>query len=91
VVCLTGVSTGGHQIPVDAGALNRALVLENNVVFGSVNANARHWKAGADALATANKKWLSRLITRRVPVEDYADAYAIHDGDIKVVVEFSTS
>ncbi|MEV4618592.1 glucose 1-dehydrogenase [Asanoa sp. NPDC049573] len=91
VVCLTGVSTGGHQIPVDGGALNRALVLENNVVFGSVNANARHWKAGADALAGANKKWLNRLITRRVPVDDYAEAYAVRDGDIKVVVEFATS
>jgi threonine dehydrogenase-like Zn-dependent dehydrogenase len=89
VVCLTGVSTGGHQIPVDAGALNRALVLENNVVFGSVNANARHWKAGAEALAAADGKWLARLITRRVPVADYAQAYAVRHGDIKVVVEFS--
>ncbi len=92
VVCLTGVSTGGHQIPVDAGALNRALVLENNVVFGSVNANARHWKAGADALASADRKWLERLITRRVPVEHYREAYGDpQDGDIKVVVEFLTA
>ncbi|GIF76701.1 glucose 1-dehydrogenase [Asanoa siamensis] len=90
IVCLTGVSSGGHQIPVDAGALNRALVLENNVVFGSVNANARHWKAGADALASADRKWLARLITRRVPVAEFAQAYGPPDADdIKVVVEFT--
>jgi threonine dehydrogenase-like Zn-dependent dehydrogenase len=88
VVCLTGVSTGGRTLPLDGGALNRALVLENNVVFGSVNANRRHWSAAADALAEADHAWLGDLITRRVPVESYADAYARRDGDIKVVVEF---
>ncbi len=38
-------------ITVDAGALNRDLVLENDVVFGSVNANRRHYEAAAEALA----------------------------------------
>ena len=33
------------------GALNRELVLENDVVFGSVNANRRHYEAAAEALA----------------------------------------
>jgi threonine dehydrogenase-like Zn-dependent dehydrogenase len=89
VVCLTGVSSGGHKVPLDAGALNRALVLENNVVFGSVNANRRHWAAAADALAKADVGWLGDLVTRRVPVASYADAYTQHDGDIKVVVEFA--
>jgi threonine dehydrogenase-like Zn-dependent dehydrogenase len=88
VVCLTGVSTGGRTLPLDGGALNRSLVLENNVVFGSVNGNRRHWSAAADALAKADQAWLGDLITRRVPVESYADAYARQDGDIKVVVEF---
>ncbi len=42
IACLTGVSSGGRTNAVDAGALNRELVLENNVVFGTVNANRRH-------------------------------------------------
>ena len=42
VTCLAGVSSGGRTIPVDIGALNREIVLENAVVFGSVNANRRH-------------------------------------------------
>ncbi|BCB81298.1 glucose 1-dehydrogenase [Phytohabitans flavus] len=88
VVCLTGVSRIGERVGVDAGALSRAVVLENNVVFGSVNANRRHWKAAADALDKADRAWLSALITRRVPVDGYAEAYAPRDGDIKVVLGF---
>ncbi|WP_207922565.1 glucose 1-dehydrogenase [Micromonospora sp. KC606] len=89
IVCLTGVSSGGRTIDFDAGALNRALVLENNVVFGSVNANRRHWEQAADALARADQSWLNSLITRRVPVGEYAQAYSATDEDIKVVLDFT--
>ncbi|MDW5324681.1 glucose 1-dehydrogenase [Plantactinospora sp. KLBMP9567] len=88
IVCLTGVSSGGRTIDFDAGALNRALVLENNVVFGTVNANRRHWELAAEALAAADRDWLARMITRRVPVDRYAEAYDAQPDDIKVVLEF---
>jgi threonine dehydrogenase-like Zn-dependent dehydrogenase len=88
IVCLTGVSSGGRTIDLDAGALNRELVLENNVVFGSVNANRRHWELAAEALARADQAWLSSLVTRRVAVSSYADAYASTGADIKVVLDF---
>ncbi|MFC7545060.1 glucose 1-dehydrogenase [Plantactinospora sp. GCM10030261] len=88
IVCLTGVSSGGRTIDFDAGALNRDMVLENNVVIGSVNANRRHWGQAAEALATADHDWLGSLITRRVPVADYASAYAHSASDIKVVLDF---
>ena len=48
VVCLTGVSSGGHTIEVDEGMLNRNMVLENVAVVGSVNANRRHYEAAAE-------------------------------------------
>ena len=89
IVCLAGVSSGGRSIELDAGALNRALVLENNVVFGSVNANRRHWDIAAEALLRADQLWLGSLISRRVPVSGYADAYAAGPDDIKVVLEFA--
>ncbi|MEU2612844.1 glucose 1-dehydrogenase [Micromonospora sp. NPDC007271] len=88
IVCLTGVSSGGRTIDFDAGALNRELVLENNVVFGSVNANRRHWEQAAEALARADHSWLNSLITRRVPVSSYAEAYTSTAQDIKVVLDF---
>ena len=55
--------------PVDVGGARTAtMVLENDVVFGSVNANRRHYEAAAAALAAADRPWLGRLITRRVPL-----------------------
>jgi threonine dehydrogenase-like Zn-dependent dehydrogenase len=86
VVCLTGVARG-QTLGVDVGALNNELVLENDVVFGSVNANRRHFEQAAAALARADRGWLERLITRSVPLERWQDALAKQPDDIKVVVE----
>jgi threonine dehydrogenase-like Zn-dependent dehydrogenase len=91
IVCLTGISSGGHDITLDAGVLNRTIVLENDLVFGSVNANGRHYEAAAAALAKADRGWLERLVTRRVPLEQWRDALTRREHDIKVVVELGTS
>jgi threonine dehydrogenase-like Zn-dependent dehydrogenase len=65
------------------------LVLGNDVVFGSVNANRKHYQMAADALARADRNWLDRLITRRVHVEDWSAALENKPDDIKVVIEFA--
>ncbi len=90
IVCLTGVSAAGRRIGVDAGAVNRELVLENDVVIGSVNANPRHYRQAADALATADLAWLDRMITRRVPLSSAADAFTTAEDDVKVVVTLTS-
>ena len=87
IVCLTGVSPRGREVTVDAGGLNRDLVLENDVVFGSVNANQRHFELAAQALARADRSWLERMITRRVPLADFATAVEKQPDDVKVVLE----
>ncbi|WP_006241910.1 glucose 1-dehydrogenase [Mycolicibacterium tusciae] len=86
IVCLTGVSPAGRHLRVDAGAVNRELVLENDAVVGSVNANLRHYRQAADALARADRDWLARLITRRVPLQHAEQAFAARRDDVKVVV-----
>ena len=86
IVCLTGVSSAGHTLSLDAGSLNRDIVLENDVIIGSVNANLTHYAAAADALAKADTAWLARLITRRVPLESFRDAFTANDDDVKVVI-----
>ena len=88
IVCLTGVSSHGRAWPVDLQGLNRELVLENNVIFGSVNANRRHYEAAADALAKADRGWLERLITRKVPVTSWADALNRTPNDVKPIITF---
>jgi threonine dehydrogenase-like Zn-dependent dehydrogenase len=88
IVCLTGVSSGGREFNVDTGKLNRTMVLQNDVVLGSVNANRRHYELGAEALTKADQAWLARLITRRVPLSQWRDAYTRQPGDVKTVLAF---
>ncbi|WP_067499641.1 glucose 1-dehydrogenase [Actinoplanes sp. TFC3] len=89
IVCLTGVSTVGRKTRVDLGAANREMVLENDVVVGSVNANLSHYDAAAQALARADLDWLSQLITRRVPLDRFEQALQSRPDDIKVVLELT--
>jgi threonine dehydrogenase-like Zn-dependent dehydrogenase len=89
IVCLTGVAAS-RNLSVDVGALNNELVLENDVVFGSVNANRRHFEQAVKALHDADHDWLRSLITRTVPLDDWQQALEKGDDDIKVVVEFPT-
>ncbi|MDQ1727753.1 MAG: glucose 1-dehydrogenase [Frankiaceae bacterium] len=87
ITCLTGVSSTGKAQQVDIGALNRSIVLENDVVFGSVNANRRHYELAVEALGKGDPAWLDRLISRRVPLADFQAALRRQDDDVKVVLE----
>lgn len=75
VTCLTGVTSVGRKISFDVGAMNRDIVLENDAVIGTVNANLDHYRAAADALARADAGWLGRVVTRRLPLEDALEAF----------------
>jgi glucose 1-dehydrogenase len=86
VVCLTGVSPLGRKLTIDAGTINREIVLQNDCVVGSVNANLTHYAAAARVLASADVGWLERLVTRRVPLERYDEAFRSNEDDVKVVI-----
>jgi threonine dehydrogenase-like Zn-dependent dehydrogenase len=86
LTCLTGVSPVGRRVEWDAGGLNRSIVLENDAVFGSVNANLEHYHAAADALTRADGDWLARLVTRRVPLASATDALAPDPEGVKTVI-----
>lgn len=89
IICLTGVSAAGAASTVDAGLMNRNMVLQNSALFGSVNANRHHYELAAKALAQADPGWLSGLLTRRVPLSEWADAYNRQPDDIKTVLDFT--
>ena len=88
ITCLTGVSAAGVEATIDPGLLNRNMVLQNSVLFGSVNANRDHYELAAAALAQADPGWLAGLITRRVPLARWEDAYSRSLDDIKTVLSF---
>jgi glucose 1-dehydrogenase len=87
IVCLTGVSSAGRTLTIDPAALNRELVLDNELVFGTVNANRRHYQAAAAGLAKADQSWLERLISRRVPLDRWSDALQRRPDDVKAVID----
>jgi threonine dehydrogenase-like Zn-dependent dehydrogenase len=89
VVCLTGVGSGGRTLGLPTADVASNVVLRNNVVVGSVNANKRHWYKAGQVLARADPSWLARLVTRREPSEQFMRALERQPEDIKVVVQFA--
>lgn len=94
VCCLSSVTAGSRTVTIDADSLNLDMVLGNKLVFGTVNANRRHFEAAARMLGAANRRWpgvLEQVVTRRVPVDKFADAFARQPEDIKTVVSFEAA
>ncbi|MGH3321897.1 MAG: glucose 1-dehydrogenase [Streptosporangiaceae bacterium] len=87
IISLTGISSGRRAVPTNLDEVNKDLVLENTVLFGSVNAAKRHYEQAGKALADADKDWLARLISRRVPLGRWDDALHKGQDDVKVVVD----
>ncbi len=89
VVCLTGIGSGGRTVGLSTADVASNVVLHNNVVVGSVNANKRHWYKAGQVLARADHAWLAKLITRSERPENFAQALQRNADDIKVVVQFA--
>ncbi len=89
VVCLTGIGSGGMLMGAAVADVASSIVLKNNVIVGSVNANKRHWYKAGEMLARADRNWLAKLISRQVTPENYAEALHRDADDIKVVVQFA--
>jgi glucose 1-dehydrogenase len=87
VVCLTGVSPVSRPVEVDAGSLSRDIVLRNDVVFGTVNANRGHYDLAVRALGQADHGWLRGMITRRLPLDRAEEAFEQDAEEIKVVID----
>jgi threonine dehydrogenase-like Zn-dependent dehydrogenase len=91
VLCLTGVSHHDEQAALNLGRINRDMVLENRAMFGSVNANRRHYEMAGEALMNADLDWLAGLISRREKLADWKKALERQAHDIKVIIDFSGS
>ncbi|HKZ83306.1 MAG TPA: glucose 1-dehydrogenase [Anaerolineae bacterium] len=91
VYVLTGIPGGNRPIQLPAAELVRQLVLDNQVMVGSVNAARDHFQMAVDDLAAARMRWgdhVARLITHRHPYADFATALGQHPADeIKTVIE----
>lgn len=88
ITCLLGVSVHAHPATIDVSDLNRKIVLKNETIFGSVSANRKHYEEAAKVLAATDPYWLDGLISRRIPLARWEDAFERQSDDIKVVIDF---
>lgn len=92
VMCLTGVTGGDASRELPTDKINLEMVLGNKVVFGSVSANRRHFEIGVAHLGEIRARWpglLERLVTQRLPIEEFERGLRRPEGDIKTVVELT--
>ena len=90
VACLLGLDGREQKVELEGRVLGIDTVLENRVLFGSVNAQRQDWEAGVAALARADRDVLSELVALRVPLDRFADAFAFHGGKATMVVADDT-
>jgi threonine dehydrogenase-like Zn-dependent dehydrogenase len=89
VACLLGIDARDQRVSIDGPTLAVETILENRVLFGSVNAQRRDWLAAVDALDRAQDKWrdvLESFISLRVPLDRFADAFAHQSGKATLVL-----
>ena len=92
VYVLTGIPGGDHPLQIDGPELVRQLVLDNQVMVGSVNAARGHFQMAVDDLSQARLRWgahVAALITNHYPSSQFAELVANHPPDaIKEVIEW---
>jgi threonine dehydrogenase-like Zn-dependent dehydrogenase len=92
VLCLLSVTggTGVNEEPIER--INQLIVLGNQVVFGSVNANPRHFAMGVKDFVAIEKKWpgvLSKLLTNRIPWDQHKTWFTERGSGIKATLEIA--
>ncbi|QFZ23716.1 glucose 1-dehydrogenase [Saccharothrix syringae] len=88
VTVLAGLSGEHDPVPLDPSVFD-GIVMGNRVVVGTVNAGLPDYLEAAEALSRASRPWLDGLITRRVPLDRFAEALDREPDDVKVVVDLT--
>lgn len=89
VVCLLGIDGREQTVGLDGRTIGVDAVLENRVLFGSVNARREDWLAGIDALDEMRRRWpgtLEQLVGLRVPLDRFEEALAFGGGKATLVL-----
>ena len=79
VACLLGIDGRKQTVSIDGPVIGLDAILENRVLFGSVNAHREDWVAAVESLDAARARWpeaLEAFVGRRVPLDRFADAFA---------------
>ncbi len=95
VYLLMGVPRAAeNNVCFDANSMLRHIVRQNQVILGSVNSNAEHFRRATEFVRRANAQFdhiLERAITHRFTLEQYEQAFDRRDDRLKVVFDISKS
>jgi threonine dehydrogenase-like Zn-dependent dehydrogenase len=83
VACLLGIDPRRQKVELDGPVLGVDTILENRVLFGSVNAQRQDSLAAVADLERARHRWpeaLEEFVTLRVPLDRFADAFEHRGG-----------
>ena len=89
VACLLGIDPHSHRVEIDGRVLGVDAILENRVLFGSVNAHRQDWLAAVEDLDRVRERWpdaLERLVSLRVPLDRFAEAFDHRGGKATLVL-----
>ena len=92
VACLLGIDGRKGKAQIDNSVIGVDAVLENRVLFGSVNARREDWVTGVEALDRARQRFpgaLEELIGLRVPLDRFEAAFAFRGGKATLVLDDS--
>jgi threonine dehydrogenase-like Zn-dependent dehydrogenase len=89
VACLLGIDPRVQTVELDGRVLGVDTILENRVLFGSVNAHRQDWLAAVTDLDRARERWpeaLEQFVTLRVPLDRFAEAFEHRGGKATLVL-----
>ena len=89
VACLLGIDPRVQTVELDGRVLGMDTILENRVLFGSVNAHRRDWLAAVDDLDRARERWteaLEQFVTLRIPLDRFPEAFEHRGGKATLVL-----
>ncbi len=90
IICMLGIY-GSKQASVDVGSVFTGMVLGNKTLFGSVNANKSYFESGLKDFSALQERYpglLPKMITTRLGLSGYQQAYQPSKEDVKTVIEF---
>ena len=89
VACLLGIDPRVQTVELDGPVLGVDTILENHVLFGSVNAHRQDWVAAVADLDRARERWteaLDQFVTLRVPLDRFPEAFEHRGGKATLVL-----
>ena len=90
IACLLGIDGREQTVGVQGRVIGLDTVLENRVLFGSVNAQRQDWLGAVEQLDRARGEFpgvLEQLVALRVPLDRFAEAFAFRGGKATLVLD----